>query len=59
MDVCRRCCVTCMTALGLGSVELADGRRVTGFLCESAGLEGAEEITRHGGWRAWRQLPRN
>jgi len=39
--------------LGIGTVVLADGRRVKGFLCESAGLEGAEDITTHGGWRAY------
>ncbi|MQX36348.1 allophanate hydrolase [Roseospira navarrensis] len=40
--------------LAIGSVTLADGSRVKGFVCEPAGLEGAEEITHHGGWRAWR-----
>lgn len=39
--------------LGLGSVELADGRRVHGFLCEAHALAGAEDISHHGGWRAW------
>lgn len=39
--------------LGLGKVELADGRWETGFICEGYGLEGAEDITRFGGWRAW------
>ena len=39
--------------LGIGTVVLADGGRVKGFLCESAGLEGAEDITTHGGWRAY------
>jgi allophanate hydrolase len=39
--------------LGIGRVELADGSQVAGFLCESASLHGAEEITRWGGWRAW------
>jgi allophanate hydrolase len=39
--------------LGLGSIELADGSRVHGFLCESVALAGATEISRHGGWRAW------
>jgi allophanate hydrolase len=34
-------------------VRLADGREVTGFLVEAAGLDGAEEITAHGGWRAF------
>jgi allophanate hydrolase len=37
--------------LGIGTVELSDGAMVKGFLCESAGLTGAEEITGFGGWR--------
>jgi allophanate hydrolase len=40
--------------LGIGKVELADGSRVSGFLCEAHALEGAEEVTRFGGWRAYR-----
>jgi allophanate hydrolase len=39
--------------LGLGKVELADGRWLTGFICESYGLQGATDITEFGGWRAW------
>ena len=39
--------------LGLGSVELADGRWVKGFICEPAGLDGAEDISHFGGWRAY------
>lgn len=39
--------------LGLGKVELADGRRVTGFLAETAGLAGAVDISGFGGWRAY------
>ncbi|MFC3608234.1 allophanate hydrolase [Stutzerimonas tarimensis] len=39
--------------LGLGKVELADGRWETGFICDAYGLEGAEDITRFGGWKAW------
>lgn len=40
--------------LGLGKVALADGRQVSGFLCESHALASAEEITQFGGWRAYR-----
>ncbi|MEV7536664.1 allophanate hydrolase [Streptomyces hydrogenans] len=36
----------------LGSVELADGACVPGFLCEPGALDGAREITAYGGWRA-------
>ena len=39
--------------LGLGSVELADGRFVHGFLCEPHALGGAREVTSFGGWRAY------
>jgi allophanate hydrolase len=41
--------------LGLGSVELADGRRVHGFLCEAHAVERALDITSFGGWRAYVQ----
>lgn len=37
----------------LGRVELTDGSHVPGFLCEPSALEGAEDITRYGGWRAY------
>ncbi len=37
--------------LGLGRVELADGSRIIGFLCESYVLGESREITRFGGWR--------
>jgi len=37
--------------LAIGTVELEDGTNVKGFLCEHAGLDGAEDITRYGGWR--------
>ena len=39
--------------LGLGSVQLADGRWVKGFICEPAAITGATDITAHGGWRAY------
>ncbi|HEY6132731.1 MAG TPA: allophanate hydrolase [Rubrivivax sp.] len=39
--------------LGLGSIELADGRHVHGFLCEPFALEGARDISSFGGWRAY------
>ena len=39
--------------LGLGTVVLADGRSVTGFLVEAAATGGAEDITALGGWRAY------
>ncbi|MBK6470715.1 MAG: allophanate hydrolase [Betaproteobacteria bacterium] len=39
--------------LGLGSLQLADGRHVHGFLCEAHALAGATDITAFGGWRAY------
>lgn len=41
--------------LGIGKVEIADGRMVTGFICEPRGIAGAQEITEFGGWRAYMQ----
>jgi allophanate hydrolase len=38
----------------IGRVVLDDGRDVAGFLCEPIALEGAADITSHGGWRAYR-----
>ena len=37
--------------LGLGKLELADGRWVNGFICEPRGIEGAEDVSEWGGWR--------
>ena len=39
--------------LGLGSLELIDGREVHGFICEAHALAGARDITALGGWRAF------
>jgi allophanate hydrolase len=39
--------------LAIGKIELEDGGRVSGFLCETYGLEQAIDITRFGGWRAY------
>ena len=39
--------------LGLGSVQLADGGWVKGFICEGAALAGATDISAFGGWRAY------
>jgi allophanate hydrolase len=41
--------------LCIGSVELEDGTRASGFLCESHAIVGAREISSFGGWRAFRQ----
>ena len=39
--------------LGLGSLELIDGRQVHGFVCEAHALAGARDVTAFGGWRAF------
>ncbi len=39
--------------LSIGTLDLADGRRVQGFLVEALATEGATDITAHGGWRAF------
>jgi allophanate hydrolase len=39
--------------LAIGGVELADGRWVPGFVAQQGALEGALDITRFGGWRAY------
>lgn len=39
--------------LGLGKIELASGEWVSGFICEPCGIDGAEDITHLGGWRAY------
>ena len=39
--------------LGLGEIELDDGRKVHGFLCEAAAAEQAEDISASGGWRGY------
>ena len=39
--------------LGIGTLTLADGSSVQGFVCEALALEGAEDITQHGGWRRY------
>ncbi|WP_420997383.1 allophanate hydrolase [Cupriavidus sp. 30B13] len=44
--------------LGIGTVTLADGRQVKGFICEPRALAedgGARDITAFGGWRAYLQ----
>lgn len=43
------------TPLGMGNVELVDGRWVKGFICEPYGLKGAKNISEMGGWRAYIQ----
>lgn len=39
--------------LAIGTIDLEDGTRVHGFLCEGQALEGATDISSFGGWRAY------
>lgn len=39
--------------LAIGTVELADGRQVKGFVCEGVAAQPAMDLTAHGGWRAY------
>jgi len=39
--------------LAIGTVRLADGSEVKGFVCEPVALAGAPDITGYGGWRAY------
>jgi allophanate hydrolase len=41
--------------LCIGTLDLEDGGRVSGFLCEGHALTGAPDISRFGGWRAYRK----
>jgi len=39
--------------LGIGTVALEDGTHVQGFVCEAYATAQAQDITHHGGWRAY------
>ena len=39
--------------LSIGTITLANGEQVKGFLVEPAALDGARDITHFGGWRAY------
>ena len=39
--------------LSIGTLNLADGRQVKGFLAEATAVEGARDISEFGGWRAF------
>jgi allophanate hydrolase len=44
--------------LGIGKVRLEDGSEVSGFMCETLGVAGAEDISALGGWRQYLARPR-
>ena len=39
--------------LGIGTISLASGDTVQGFICESIGILEAIDITSYGGWREY------
>jgi allophanate hydrolase len=39
--------------LSIGTITLADGTKVKGFLVEAAAIDGARDISHFGGWRAY------
>ena len=39
--------------LSIGTIDLVDGGRVQGFLCEQYAVEGAPDISGFGGWRVY------
>ena len=39
--------------LSIGTIRLADGRGVKGFIVEPAAVAGARDISSYGGWRAF------
>ena len=39
--------------LSIGTIRLADGRGVKGFIVEAAALNDARDISSFGGWRAY------
>ncbi len=44
--------------LCIGTLELEDGERVKGFLCEAHGAQGALDISGFGGWRGYLEAKR-
>jgi allophanate hydrolase len=44
--------------LSIGKVELQDGSRVSGFVCEACAAAGARDITSLGGWRRYLETVR-
>jgi allophanate hydrolase len=39
--------------LAIGTLELASGKKVKGFVCEPCALDGAMDITQYRGWRSY------
>src|SRR5262249_39570672 len=52
-DAFGRFVATVPPPLSIGTLTLADGRNVKGFLVEAAATQGARDISAFGGWRAF------
>lgn len=39
--------------LGIGTLFLGDGSTAKGFLVEAVAVEGARDVSTHGGWKAY------
>lgn len=42
--------------LGIGNVELVDGRWVKSFICEEYGFAGGTDVTAFGGWKSYQSV---
>ncbi|MEM7464023.1 MAG: allophanate hydrolase [Pseudomonadota bacterium] len=45
--------------LSIGTVELESGAKTHGFLVETAGVQGADDITHLGSWRSYQEMSRD
>ena len=52
-----RTCELVPQPLSIGTLTLADGSSVQGFLCEALATQGARDISQYGGWRAYMASP--
>jgi allophanate hydrolase len=43
--------------LGIGTITLANGDKVQGFVCEQYAVQEAQDISHFGGWRAYLAAP--
>ena len=49
----RRKSLSIPSPLSIGTIRLADGSGVQGFLVEAEAVHGARDISKFGGWRAF------
>jgi allophanate hydrolase len=53
MEAFGRLVASVQPPLSIGTLTLADGRQVKGFLVEAEAVNGARDISNFGGWRAY------